>query len=405
MVAALGTVLAVAVGICFYGVSVYLAALSHGPRAFSLTTVSIATGAFLLVAGVSGLGVAGLLARIDPRWVICAGAFLAGGALLALGHVRSPAQLLGAYAGLGVGFAATSTIPASTLIAQWFPRRRVLALSLTFTGLPLGGAVLTPPIAALVHAVGVTGAAPWLAGAYVVGIVPLTLAFVRPGPSFREETAAADGESPPAEQPDGTPGQAVRAGWFWAVTVAFMLGMLGQIGALSHLFNSVTERLDAGAGALAVSTMAAASLAGRVLGSWALERVDLSLATVALLAVQAVATLGLGVAPSAGATLACTAVFGVTVGNMQVLHPLVIATRYGGRHYGRVLATSNLGVTMGMAVGPLLVGIIRAGTGSYPWGIAAAAVCAGTGAVVFGAVLGAARVRAGVPLAATAGNT
>jgi MFS family permease len=254
IVATLGTVLAIAVGISFYGVSVYLEAPTHGPDGFPLATASAATGAFLFVAGIAGVGVgvAALLARLDARWVISVGADLAAAALLVLGHARSPAQLLLAYSCLGAGFAATSTIPASTVITRWFPRRRALALSLVFTGLPIGGALLTPPIAALVRSLGVAGAAPWLAGTYVVGVVPVTVAFLRPAP--RPQGDGPGGAVVPAgEEAGATARHAVRTGWFWAATTALML--------------------------------------------------------------------------------ACTAAFGLTVGNMQVLHPLLIAERSGARDY------------------------------------------------------------------------
>ena len=185
VVAALGTVLAVTVGISFYGVSVYLEALTRGPGSFSLGIVSAGTSAFLLVSGLAGVGVAALLERLDVRWVLCGGAACSAAALWALGTVGTPGQLVLAYAALGIGFAATGTVPASTLLSRWFTRRRAVAMSLAFTGLPIGGAVLTPVIAALVQSLGVSGAAPWLAGGYLVGVVPVTVAFLRPAPEAR----------------------------------------------------------------------------------------------------------------------------------------------------------------------------------------------------------------------------
>ena len=392
VVPALGTVLAVTVGISFYGVSVYLEALTRGPGAFSLATVSGGTSAFLLVSGVAGVGVAAVLERWDVRWVLCGGAVLAAAALWALGTVRTPAQLVLAYAALGIGFAATGTVPASTLISRWFTRRRAVAMSLAFTGLPIGGALLTPGIAALVQSLGVAGAAPWLAGAYLVGVVPITLAFLRPRPETRGTWPDGDPAPPPSSVSDGdSVGEALRTGWFWLATGTFMLGMLGQVGAQSHLFNAVTERLDAVAAATAVSAMALASLAGRVLGSAVLGRVRLATATALLLAFQCLATLGIAVAPSTGTVVTCTAAFGLTIGNMQVLHPLLVAERFGARSYGRILALSNLGVSGGMAVGPLLVGTVRSGSGSYPWAMAAAAASAAAGSVLIAVLLRARR--------------
>ncbi|MGY1810964.1 MFS transporter [Blastococcus sp. SYSU D00669] len=384
VVAALGLALSISVGISFYGVSVYLEALTDD--GFSLAAVSWATSAFLLVSGVAGVGVAALLERVDVRWVMTTGALLAGGALLALGSVRTPAQLLLAYAALGIGFAASATIPASTLVTRWFVRRRTLALSLVFLGLPLGGAVLTPPVAALVQAVGVEGAAPWLAAGYVLGVVPVVLAVVRPDPASRGTGPDGDAvrlEPGPAAD-GGTVRDVLRTGWFWAVTGALMLGMLGQVGTLAHLFNAVTERLGTGTAAATVSAAALASLAGRLVGSWALDRIGLARSAVGLLTLQALATLGAAVAPSTPAVLGCAAAFGVAMGNMQVLHPLLVAERAEPRHYGRVLAASNLGVTAGMAFGPVAVGAARAAGGSYLPGLAVAAAAAAAGAVLLG---------------------
>jgi MFS family permease len=392
VVAALGLVLAVSVGISFYGVSVYLEALTRGPGAFSLTTVSLATSAFLLVSGIAGVGVAALLDRVDVRWVLCGGAVLAAAALLALGSVGTAGALVLAYAGLGVGFAATGTIPASTLIARWFPQRRAVAMSLAFTGLPVGGAVLTPPIAALVRSLGVSGAAPWLAGAYVVGVVPVAVAVLRPAP-------AADPGSVAGEDGEGVR-EALHTPWFWLATTALMLGMLGQVGALSHLFNAVTERLDALAATAVVSTMALASLAGRVLGSALLGRVRLIVTAALLLGLQSAATLGIAGAPSLGTVVACTIGFGLTVGNMQVLHPLLVAERFGSRQYGRILALSNLGVSCGMAFGPLLVGAVRTGTGTYLWAMSAAAASAAVGGLLVVPLLRGARRPTALPLGA-----
>jgi MFS family permease len=385
VVAALGTVLAVTVGISFYGVSVYLESFTRGPDAFPLSTVSVATGAFLVVSGVAGVPVAALMDRMDPRWIIGVGAVVAAGALLAFGWARTPAQLLIAYATLGLGFAATGTIPASALVARWFTRRRATALSLTFIGLPIGGAAFTPPIAALVQEMGVQGAAPWLAAAYLVGVVPVSLVFLRPHPSAVGSWPDGDPTPVPAGDDDSTAADALRTGWFWVVSTALMLGMLAQVGVLSHLFSVVTERLDAGTAAGAVSVMATASLVGRAIGSWALGHVPLTATTVVLLGLQAVATVGIAVAPSAPTLLACTAVFGLTIGNMQVLHPLLVAERYGGHGYGRILALSGLGVMVGTAAGPVLVGVVRAGADSYAASLCLAAAVAMTAGLLIAA--------------------
>jgi MFS family permease len=104
-----------------------------------------------------------------------------------------------------------------------------------------------------------------------------------------------------------------------------------------------------------------------------------------------VATLGIGAAPSTAAVVVCTATFGLTIGNMQVLHPLLVAERFGARSFGRILALSNLGVSCGMAFGPLVVGAVRTCSGSYQWAMAAAACSAAAGSLLLVLLMTAAR--------------
>jgi MFS family permease len=382
VVAAIAVVLAVGVGITFYGVSIYLKALTEGPDGFSLNIVSVATGAFLLVSGVAGLGVARLVDRFEPRVVIIAGALLGAAAVWALGRVADEVQLVLVYSVLGVGFAAMSVIPASALLARWFTRRRAVAMSVAFTGLPIGGAVLSPLVAALVESQGVDGASPWLALGLLVGVVPAAL-LLTAEPARRGswpdgvEVAVSTG---PAE---GVPlHDAVRSRWFKLVTLALTLGMLSQLGALTHLYNAVSERLDPTTAGASVSVLAGASLVGRVLGGWALSRVVLRSVTVVLLLTQAAAICLLAVAPGLLVMLLATALFGLTMGNMQILQPLLLAHQFGVRDFNRILARGNLFVMGGTAAGPVVVGAIHSFFGDYRLALVAAALPAVIGAVL-----------------------
>lgn len=374
VVAAVAMVLAVGVGITFYGVSIYLKALTEGPDGFSLNIVSVATGSFLLVSGFAGLGVASLLERFEPRTVIIAGALLSAGAVLALGQVANEVQLVTVYSVLGIGFTAMSVIPASALLTSWFTLRRPLAMSIAFAGLPIGGAALSPPIAALVESKGVDGASPWIALLLLLGVVPAAL-LLKPDP--RGVGSWPDGvemtvEAGPAE---GVPlHDAVRTTWFKLVTLALALGMLSQLGALTHLYNAVSERLDASTAGAAVSVLALASLVGRAIGGWALGRVVLRVVTVALLLLQAAAIALLGIAPDLVTMLVATVLFGLTMGNMQILQPLLLAHQFGVRDFSRILARGNLFVMIGTAAGPMVVGAIHTGFGDYRLALCATAL-------------------------------
>ena len=59
----------------------------------------------------------------------------------------------------------SALVPATTLVARWFSARRSVALSITSTGLSLGGILLTPVAASLITRLGLEASVPWLAAA------------------------------------------------------------------------------------------------------------------------------------------------------------------------------------------------------------------------------------------------
>ena len=181
VVAAVFTVLTFASGLGFYNATVYLQALVE-ERGFSIGAASGATAVFFVVFGLAGLPIARLLNRYDPRWVIASGALVGGLALLLLGHLEELWQLYAVYAVFGLGFAAASFVPGTTLVTRSFSERRALALSIATTGLSMGGIVITPASAALIARYGLGSVSPWLAGLLVLGIAPVALLFVRSSP-------------------------------------------------------------------------------------------------------------------------------------------------------------------------------------------------------------------------------
>lgn len=368
--------LMVSSGLGFYGLAVYLRALTV-QQGFSVGAVSGATAGFFLVSGLVGLPVAAYIGRRDPRPLIAAGAVAAAAALLLLGRVTQVWQVYLVYAVFGAGFAASSLVPGTTLVTRWFARRRSLALSVASTGLSAGGVVLTPAIAGLLNRYGLPALAPWLALAFLVGVVPVTALLLRPSPE--SVGLQPDGDPVPAPgTPLSPPGpsarEAMRTRFFVAVTLAHLLAMLAQVGGIAHLFNLVAERADPALAATAVSVLAVSSLAGRLAGGWVSARTSMRGLALVLMVGQA-ASLGLLVTSQGRhALLAITALFGLTVGNLLMLHPLMLAERFGVGDYGRIYSRSQLVATFGVAAGPAVIGLLRDALGGYGAAFAFAAV-------------------------------
>ncbi len=361
VVAGVFVMLTVTAGFAFYGLPVYLRALTV-EQGFSVSAVSGATAVFFLVSGLTGLPVAAWMARHDPRPLVALGAVACGAALLLLGRVTQVWQVYAAYVVFGAGFAAASLVPGTTLITRWFSRRRSVALSIGSTGLSFGGVAITPVVAGLVERQGLATVAPWLGLALVIGVVPLTALLLRPSPAALGMQPDGD-PAPPSGGPVAPGGEsaatALRTRYYRCVTGAHLLAMLAQVGGIAHLYNLVAERRGPGLAATALSVLAVSSLVGRLLGGLVAGRRSLRAMAVVLMVVQAGSLAVLAVLDAAVPLLVLTVVFGLTVGNLLMLHPLLLAERFGVRDYGRIYSRSQLVATLGVAGGPLFMGAVH----------------------------------------------
>jgi MFS family permease len=385
VVAGVFVMLLVIAGIVYYGLAVYLRALTT-EQGFSVGAVSGATGVFFLVNGLTGLPVAAYMAKRDPRPMIAAGAIACGLSLVLLGRVQSVWQVYLVYMLFGAGFAASSLVPGTTLVTRWFSRRRSVALSIASTGLSAGGVVFTPAVATLIEQHGLATVAPWLGVALVLGVVPVITLLLRPSP----EAMGLLPDGDPAPLP-GSPvaflgtmaPEALRTRFFVTVTTAHLLAMLAQVGGVAHLFNLVAERTTAASAGAALSLLAMSSLVGRLAGGAFVARRSMRGFALVLMVVQAAALTGLASTSSHRSLLVFTVIFGLTAGNLLMLHPLLLAERFGVRDYGRIYSRSKLVATVGVAVGPAAIGALHDLVGGY--GLAFS--LAGAASVVAAAVL------------------
>jgi MFS family permease len=365
VVAALFVMLTFTSGLAFYNMSVLMNALVSTGR-YPVSVVSVGVALFFVASGAAGMIAAPLLQRHDPRWTLAFGGVLGAVALLALGHAPNLAALYGALMLFGVGHACSALVPATTLVARWFSARRSVALSITSTGLSLGGILLTPVAASLITRLGLEASVPWLAAAWFLGIVPITALVVRGPRSGEEEPPLANAKSPSLRQDEGwASAEALRSRFFLAVTGAWVLCMGAQVGGIAHLFNMAAVRVDTAAGASAVSAMATTSILGRFLGGWLITRMDTRRFALICLVLQAGAMTTLAQAHSAPFVLGAALFFGATVGNLLMLQPLLLAEAFGVREYPRIYSFSQLLSTLGVALGPALLGVLYDVTGGY----------------------------------------
>jgi MFS family permease len=388
VVAGLFVVLAVSSGLGFYGTSVYKDALSD-ELGFSETAVSMAVAVQFLASGSVGLLVARMIGRHDVRRVMVVGALVGGTALFLVGSVDELWQIYVLFALFGAGFSAAGLVPATTVVTRWFTRRRSVALSVTSTGLSLGGIAVTPLAAHLIDSRGLSDAMPVLGIIFIVGIVPVTWLLVRPDPEAVGQSP--DGEPTPASGRvalTGTPyHDAIRSPFFIRCTTAYVIVMLAQVGGIAHLFSAAKDRVDSDTAALTVSVLAGTSVVARLVGGWIAERVRLRALTVSFAILQMAGLVLISQADTRTTILLSAAVFGSSVGNLLMLQPLLLAEAFGVVDYPRIYALGQMFTTIGVAGGPALMGAMFDVTDGWQAPYLLAALSSGVAAALLATTL------------------
>lgn len=382
VVAGCFVVLTTSSGLGFYGLAVYLNALSK-ERGWDVSSISLATTLFFFVSGVSGVWAARLIARHDVRRVVAVGAVIGGAALGVLGYVDRQWQLFVVYGVFAVGWSLAGLVPMTTVVTRWFHVRRGVALSVASTGLSAGGILITPAAKWLLDRQGLEAGTPWLGAVYVLGIVPVTYWLVRPDPA--ELGWMPDGErvvvgSAPI-QLTGTPyREAVVSRFFVGMTIGYILALGSQVGGIQQLVKLVEERTTADTAALATLVLAGTSVVARLVGGRIVTSVPMTAFTAALAAFQMLAMVGLAVSSSTLGIFGSIVLFGATIGNILMLQPLLIAERFGIRDYPQIYSRAQMFALVGTAGGPLLLGWLHDLSDGYRTAYLVAGACSLAGA-------------------------
>jgi MFS family permease len=354
-------------GLAFYNLSILLAAFV-AERGFPVSLASSATATFFIASGIGGVISGRLVERIDARFVIATGATVGALALASVGSLRELWQLYAFHVVFGLCHGASGLVPLTTLVARWFSARRALAFSIASTGLSFGGIAVAPLVALLIERLGLAGAAPWMGLALCLGTLPVTLIVLRPRPAAMglepDGAVPADG-APIAPQPAVAFGEARRSRYFFAVSVAYLFLLGAQVGAIAHFYRLASTRTGVATAALALSVLAGSSTVGRLLGGWLMLWIPSRPFALVLMVMQAAGLAVLAVAEDPAQILAGTVLFGVTMGNSLMMHPLLLAERFGTRDYGRIYSTSQLVTVVGVAGCPPLIGLLYEASGGY----------------------------------------
>jgi len=369
-----------------YGFSALFKPISE-ELGFSRATTSVAASMTRFEGGIWAPLVGYLADRYGPRITVFLGIFLAGLGTMLMYFVHSLWSFLLVWGvicatGINIGL----SMPLDVAITNWFVKRRGTAISVKWVFSGLSGVIGLPMIAWMISAYGwrtacvIGGAVLWVVG------LPLVWFFIRPhrpehygllpdGAKRSEQDesdalqAGAAYASSLGEQ-ELTAKQAMRTAPFWLLIGAYMFhGALYPVMNI-HCIPFLTDRgMDPLAAAATMSVYITASIPARFLGGALIDRISTPKMRYALagafLFQCAGVTLFLFNQESTFALYAFFILYGIGMGAVMPMTPVLRARYFGRKAFGTIAGWSRA-LTLPVGVmGPILAGWIYDTTGSY----------------------------------------
>ena len=349
-------------GFGFYGQSVYVAEL-HRLHGWPASLISSGTTFFYLFGALIVTFVNEGVRAFGPRNCLIGGVIAMAAAAAMMGQVTAPWQLYLADALLAFGWAGTSLAIITNTLGLWFDHKRGMAISLALNGASFGGIAGVPLLVIAVGRFGFPGAMIATAIAIMLLVVPVVLIFVGQPPHHLSRAAVTTAANAPS--PTQIRARALRDIGFLSVSIAFALVLFAQVGFIVHLISFLDPVIGREHAAVAVALLTAMAMAGRVLFSTVIDRLNQRLASALSFLSQAAALAIVIDSRNETHLIAACALFGFSVGNLITLPSLIVQREFDPRAFGVLISLITAISQVTYAFGPGVVGLLRDRSGSY----------------------------------------
>jgi len=283
-----------------------------------------------------------------------------------------------AFIALGDSIGASDSVSAS--VANWFRRKRALALGMLSLGVPVGGALWTPALGWVIDSSGWRMAAIIMGCAFLlVGIPAAMVMRHRPEPygwlpdgeqlpSDHAYAVAAKGKGKAtlSELPGFTLRQALATRAYWILNVSVALRIMVTSSVIIHiaaLMQDLGMSTTEAAGML--SALALVSITGRLAMGWLGDRIGLRGVYIGSLAALIVGLVVVAYAQSTWHIWLFMILFAPAYGGLASMTPAFRADLFGVKAYASIGGAMEPVTMIGTITGPFMAGYVFDVTGSY----------------------------------------
>ena len=340
--------------------------------------IMVAFTIFFSFVGASAPFIGRIIDRFPAKKVIALGAFVTGLGFVSASQMNSLWHYYLSYAVVGVGVTTMGHIPSTTVVSNWFEKRRGTAIGILSTGVGAGGLVMAPIIGGyLIPNFGWRASYLIMAILIWVLVIPLALFVIKSRPS--DMGLFPDGETAPTATETRKAARSTAAGLtlrlalatsaLWLVIVSYPIGNFSQVGVLQSIAPHLQDiGIPAALAAGALSGFGLGSLIGKFFFGWLCDRILPKYSYAIGLGVQVI---GIAIFSTIGPASPypliwlTSVILGLAAGSWLPTMSMNISTNFGLVSYGSIYGVVSLAMSIGTATGPLLAGYMFDATGNY----------------------------------------
>lgn len=329
----------------------------RGDMSLALTLMSVAIVFLSPLAGT-------LLDRYGVRRVLIPSIVFFGIAIAGLSLMTG--SLMHYYAMyLLLALAGVCTTPASysRVVVAWFDARRGLALGIVLAGIGVGTAVIPPFVELLTSNFGWRFAFLGVAALIILVSLPAVAAWISepvkvvPSGAVREEEGFSFRESIATRQ-------------FLFLAISFLLLGIMSGGILAHLVPLLTDRgVTPGVAASVASLLGITLIAARLFIGYLLDHFFAPMVVAVFLACPVIGVIILMSGAAGTPAILAVVLVGLGIGAEMDFMSYLVSRYFGLRSFGRLYGLIYSSITVGVSIGPIVMGYSQQLSGTYDFGL------------------------------------
>ncbi len=387
-------------GLLFQAFGVYFLPL-QAEFGWSRTLLSTAFSLARAESAVLGPVEGWLVDHLGPRTMVRVGTLMFASGFFLLSMVTSFFVFFIAFFFLSLGASLGGFPSVAAALANWFHKRRALAMALSSAGVGMGGG-LVYGVAWAIQTYGWRSTAVY-SGLIVIAVgLPLSQLFRRAPEPYGY---LPDGVSPPSADANAAPTpvssrshsavaqnaedftvkETLRSPAFWFLSLGHTIAAIAVTSISVHLIPYVVDRvgLTLQAGAAVVTLMTAFMLIGMVCGGYIGDRIEKRAIAVICMLGHSVALVVLAFSSSIGFVVLFAILNGLAWGARGPLMSAIRADYFGRASFATIMGFSSAVVLVGGFTGPVIVGYLADVLGGYTVPFLGLGVLTAVGSVFF----------------------